>query len=1273
MSFDRDATEVIGPFTRGEVIGSGGFGTVYKARGPDGTHVALKVLAPHIDSAETLKRFEREGNIRIEHPNVVRVIDAGQSDDGRSYIAFELLEGRPLNLVLEDAPLSPSLAIEIGRAMCSGLTAAHERGIVHRDLKPGNVFCTNEGTTKILDFGIARPLSEQSQSLTMAGSVIGTPGYLSPEQAKGESNITIASDLWALGVILYQALAAKNPFLRSSAVATILAVVLEEAPPLGEGGQRLPTGFAEVVHRCLQKDPAQRWSTAQEIDEALAQIDLGASMIVGVPESLAVTVPEDEQRVVALLFASEVHDLPCLDRAVRDWGGELTAMLGGAIGIFGGRKYEGDEASRAVRSALAGRDAAGFVAVGLGRVTGVGGTVSGEAVDAVERAVGARVAGVAVESEAAKSLGGVFDLEVIGDGIFEVPQKSAAHETGTFRAVSAEVPLLGRSSELAQIASAFESAFDDEHATALIIEGPPGIGKSRLRAEVLERARAGNIRVLSGRGESHRSGTALHVAALLLRSSPAIETAFLSRESTPEQRRDAVESFLTGVLGSETWAKQSLAPICRLLGLGELVDSDDRGSSDPQLLADRARVSLTDTLFSLGSGAPLALVIDDAQWVDEQSLKLLEEVAARLSERPLLLCVCTRPELTERAPHLFEGIERIRVVPRGLRAKDVGKLARAIAGRDVRDEIIREIGTRTGGNPFFVEQIVREIVEQDLLDRKFDSLPIPLDVEGAVQSRLDHLPALEKQLCKRAAVYTSGFTEPALAALEQPQPARYLDSLSRRGLVSARGRRSETEKQYRFKNELVGDVAYRMNSDDARRGLHLSAASHLHHAVGIDREEIARHWELGGESEQAATEYAQAAQQAAMRGDSESVLRCSERALALGVRAARAFELHLARAEACSFLGRRSERAESIDAALELASEPSERARVLTEKAAMLAASGQHDEGIAVASEAVSTARPLDDTDILASALARHGWLLLYAGRVSEASVAISEASALPRLSRSTAAQVAVWKAQVFTAMGDLGKRKAAYEESVARFRELGDLRRAASAECNLADTFNRVGAYEDSERALREAVEFCRRVGNRVVEGYALANLGYSLAGQQRFEEARETLERSRAIAEELQRPRLAVAIRMYIARVSLADGIEPTRVAADARAIASEALAGGLLALRATALALSARASLKAEDIAAAIRDAQSALELRDEIGTMEEDEAEIFLALAEALRADGQGERAREIIARGASRLEFLAGRIEDPTWRARFLSEVPVNRRLIELDTRSAAPD
>lgn len=1265
MSAERfsHSNETLGPYALEGIIGAGGFGTVHRARDPAGRPVALKVLAPHVDSAETLRRFEREGTIRIDHPNVVRVLDAGRAGDS-SYIAFELLEGKPLNRLFEEAPLSADMVVDIGLQVAAGLEAAHARGVVHRDLKPGNVFACNDGTYKILDFGIAFTTSQPGQELTLAGSVIGTPGYLAPEQARAEA-ITPATDLWSLGVILYQAASGKSPFMRNTAVATILAVVLEEPPPLAQLGLALPPGLAELIHRCLQKDPAARWPSAGALAAALRALDLHAKSAAS--SEAASSIALGERRVVALLLAVDVHDFERLGAAVRDWGGELIPMVGGqAIGVFGGRTYEGDEGLRAVQAALSARECAAHVAVASGHATGTGKTVSGAVVREVERLASAKLAGVAVDARIARRAANKLPLRRRQADIYEVPRAFRLADSGSFATVRDDLPLLDREVELAKLERAIETAIDETRATVVWIEGPPGIGKSRLRAELERRLRARGVPMLQSRGESHRRDAAFRLLAGALKSHPELEPLFLDPSVPTEERRKTLSRVLESALEDATWARQCLEPIARLVGLPDAAEATAlHRRNDPQHMADRARISLGDVLTAMAARGPFALVLDDVQWADQASIHLLDELTARLERHPFLIVVTARLELAERNPELFAQRNVVRIAPKELSARSVAALAETIARRPVAASIVAEVAARTGGNPFFVEQIVRELVEQNLLDGELRSLPIPIDVEGAVQSRLDHLPAAEKQLCKRAAVYAGGFTAPMLEALAPSDPTPHLASLVRRGLVIARSV-SESEREYRFKNALVAEVAYRMNSDEARRELHRAAANFFASNADADLEELARHRELGGEPERATEIYAQAALRAARRGDSHSVLRCGARALELGLDGEAAFELHLARADACSFLGDRDAQREAIEAALALSSDPLRKARALTEKLGYLASIGAHDEGLEVAREAVRAARSVGDPDVLATALARRAWLFLYSGKVAEAAEAIQEASGLGALAPETAAFVAVWRGQLVTALGDLGKRKAAYEEAVARFREIGDLRRAASAECNLADTFNRVGAYEEAEAALREAVRSCRRVGNRVVEGYALANLGYALAGQERFREALETFASALALADELGRPRLALAIRLYRARARLDAGEPAAALAAEGRAVATAAREELLPALEATALAFASRAGLAAGERERALEDAERAMALRDEIGAMEEDEAEVFLALAEALVANGRHERAREVVAHGASRLEFLAGRIADADWRARFLVEVPMNRRLIELE-------
>jgi len=208
------------------------------------------------------------------------------------------------------------------------------------------------------------------------------------------------------------------------------------------------------------------------------------------------------------------------------------------------------------------------------------------------------------------------------------------------------------------------------------------------------------------------------------------------------------------------------------------------------------------------------------------------------------------------------------------------------------------------------------------------------------------------------------------------------------------------------------------------------------------------------------------------------------------------------------------------------------------------------------------------------------------------------------------------------------------------------------------------VGAYEAAETALREALEVCRRVGNRVVEGFVLANLGYALSKLERPDEALDALAEAERIGLLAKQSRLVLSVRLYRAR-SMLGHRDPDEVVREAESVADQARRAGTLPWCVAALAVASEARLLSGDVGAALELSTRAMQLRDEIGALEEDESEVFLAHARALLASGRAEDAREVLTIGVTRLEFLAGRIEDGDWRARFLADVPANRALIEM--------
>jgi eukaryotic-like serine/threonine-protein kinase len=271
----------IGPYEIVSLLGAGGMGEVYRARDSRlRRDVAIKVLPPSFAKDEDrLRRFEQEARMvgALNHPNILAIFDVG-SQDGTPYLVSELLEGQSLREHVQGSPLPQRKAVEYGVQIARGLAAAHEKGVVHRDLKPDNIFVLNDGRIKILDFGLAKlkqddamgsahpdlQTVDQPNPATTPGHVMGTVGYMSPEQVRGQG-ADHRSDIFALGAILYEILTGKRAFKRDSSVETMNAILKEEPPELDATVPGLTPGLDRVVRHCLEKNPVQRFQSASDI------------------------------------------------------------------------------------------------------------------------------------------------------------------------------------------------------------------------------------------------------------------------------------------------------------------------------------------------------------------------------------------------------------------------------------------------------------------------------------------------------------------------------------------------------------------------------------------------------------------------------------------------------------------------------------------------------------------------------------------------------------------------------------------------------------------------------------------------------------------------------------------------------------------------------------------------------------------------------------------------------------------------------------------------
>jgi hypothetical protein len=277
--------QTIGRYRIESKLGEGGMGVVYRARDTElDRAVAVKVLPESVaGDADRLERFRREGRAiaKLSHPNILAIHDFGREGD-ISYAVTELLDGEDLREALgRHGPFAVDRALAVARSAAAGVAAAHERQIIHRDIKPANIFLTASGEVKILDFGLARSESETmietqvpgepEYGRTRAGAIVGTVGYMSPEQARGMPALP-ASDVFSLGCVLYEMLTGVAPFRRATETDTLSAVLNEEPPAIQVADQRVPRELERVVRKALEKEPERRLATAGELEQALAEV-----------------------------------------------------------------------------------------------------------------------------------------------------------------------------------------------------------------------------------------------------------------------------------------------------------------------------------------------------------------------------------------------------------------------------------------------------------------------------------------------------------------------------------------------------------------------------------------------------------------------------------------------------------------------------------------------------------------------------------------------------------------------------------------------------------------------------------------------------------------------------------------------------------------------------------------------------------------------------------------------------------------------------------------
>lgn len=1259
-------------------------GAVYLAhdavRGED---VALKILLSEVEGAD---RFVRESQTlaSLGHPGIVRYVAHGTAPHGAAWLAMERLQGQSLSERLRRGPLPVLEAVSIARQAAEALGAAHAAGVVHRDIKPGNLFLVPDGEgvrVKVLDFGIARTQRPDLRSLTTTGTVLGTPYYMAPEQARGMRGLDARVDVWSLGAVLYEMLSGRRPFEHESVVAVLAAVLLEEPTPIEEVRPEVGSGLSAIVTASLDKRPDGRAPSGSELAASLAALDLRNTTAPSPPPQTGLT--EREQRVVFVVLA--LHAASGSDATVSDAGwsstgaaqrpeGELRAAaesVGARVEVLGDGALlvivpedgaPSDQAARAARLALAMHAAVptASLVVGAGRAE-VGlrlpvGDVVQRAAELAEHARADPESRVRLDEIAASFLGARFEFDEDALGLRLL---RAAPEGDSGQLLRARAPMVGRERELRALTDLAEECVEEPVARVALLTGPAGSGKSRLLAELEEALRARHFEVFSLRGEPLKIASPHAVAALLVRTAAGIEDG----EPLPVRQRKLRELVVRTVPASE-------APRTTMF-LGEIARTPTGDvEADAALRAARADAFLRGDLVERAFGTwlesacadhPIAVLLDDLPFVDEASLALFDRVLTGARDRALLIVLAARPE--EGAPPVLEEHEPLPVRLARLSSKSSRLLMQTLApGADA--ELIERIVQRAEGNPLFLEEMAKALGRGEKLET------LPTSVLAVVEDRLSELPSGARRVLRALSILGTGAKQTALAALlgvlRAGELEDWLGLLERRELL-VRERTVGDGPSWSFRQPLVRDAAYAMLTSSDRKLGHRLAAELSIGDPDADAAVIAVHFDRSEEGARAAAFYADAAGQALGAHDLKGALARADRGLALSVEPDLSARLTSQLALAHRWRGAYPE---ALDAGLRaLGAHPEGSAAWLEVASTVLSAASQlrRIDEVRPLIETLMTlgAEPASRTALIV-AVCRAGSALLALGDAQGSQRALDRADLLDAENPGEEPLAVAWRAVLSASLslraGDVGGFAVGTARAVEAYEAAGDARDAVNQRVRLGNAWTSLGRPDRAEPVLRAAVEDAARMGLRLIEGYAHQNLGHALAGLDRIEDGRRALDAAIQLAESLKHAALEAGARLYLAELLREQGDPTSHARAEREAGRARELATGIPGFGAVATAHHALALLKIgalDGARAASVLSSEALDAAPE--AFEEGEVSIRLAYLEVLASDG-GAGLNDAAGRAWARIEQRASKIGDPALRASFLDGVPDHRRI-----------
>ncbi len=1272
------------------LAGRGGMSVVYRALDRHtGRTVALKIFKDKDHHA--VERFTREVELlaNLEHPAVVEHIDHGLADTS-PYLAMEWLEGEDLCARLARGPLDVDEVITLATRVAEALTLAHERGIVHRDVKPSNIFLPSGeiGQAKILDFGIAKVRG--GAQFTRFGEALGTPAYMSPEQAKGGGEIDARADVFALGCVLFECISGKPPFWADHPLAVMAKILIDEPPKLDTLRGGVPGPLVALVERMLKKDPAERPSDGRAVAEAVRAI--GHARKPPPPADSAPSTPtltSREQKLLSVLFVARMSELEearadayqptmfvettagTLDAVyaeVLKHGGWAERLVDGSIVVtLPGQGPVLEQAARAARCSLAVAHALPLhpMALVTGRAEVGGGFPVGAVID---RGVALLARGVARLSEDRPVTGIAIDEVTAGllDRRFEIGEREGELELVSERdggdaprtLLGKSHSFVGRDRELKRLLLLYETCVSEELAQAVIVTGEPGVGKSRLGWELIRavESRHPTPTIMLGRAASHLTDVPLSLLSgalsslFALHSHESLEVAQHRVRArvgryVPKADRERVAAFIGELVGVrfDDAAHPTLATARR----------------DRLKMGDLIRTAWEELLAAELHAGPTLIMLEDVHVADSASMALLDNTLRLFADKRLLIVALARHEVDQAFGSLWRARPLVRFELGPLSRSAAEELGREVLGERASEEAIARVVDKASGNAFYLEELLRAVAT--------GRAELPETVLAMVQARLDALDAEARRALRAASILGDSCSLGAIKALLRDRDAASVTATlaqlcEAELLASASNGNTSGETMLSFPNALIREAAYSTLTEEDRKLGHTLAAEWLaEEQKSRDAAIIADHFEKAGDARRAAAFCARAAELALEAHDFASAIARAERGAQAGVTGPLLGRIQLLLSEAHRQLGNNEAMLDAARRAIELLprrSPPWWAAIANTVQAALRLGSRSTVDDV------VAAIGPAPFGDLPAGAT-RAAHYLGVGGRGEIAEALLGQAMAdIGEFAADPTKWAWGYRAHCTRAVfaGNTGTAIEQLDLAIRAFEAAGDLREAATERVNLALMQLDLGLNDEARATLRGSLDVAERWGLRHLS--ALASIALSVAEARRgyYSLARSLAHTAIAFFREQGDRRMGGYARTALARLLLLQGELDQ---AQKECEAGQELLSSLPTLLPANQATHAQVLLAQGRAADALHLARSAMEALTRGVKLDEGEAQVRLAFAEALIANGQQDKALVGLSVAYERLSTRALAIKNSAWRKGFLESVPENQRTMEL--------